>query len=306
MGLALLFPGQGTQHPATMPWLDGRAEAAATLQRLSDSLDPAWRTRLGDGPWATANRNAQPLVTGLSIAAWQCLADRLPAPAVVAGYSVGELAAFCAAGVLEPATALSLAHERADAMERAAAGRPMGMLAVHGLPPQELEPLCRRHDLALAIRLGHDSVIVGGLAPELAAAEAQLLAAGARTTRLAIQVASHTPWMAEAVAHFAHRLSDVTFAPPRAAVVCNFTAATGRTPADLARCLAGQLASPIHWDACTDAIAERGARCVLEVGPGTTLSALWRARRPDIPVRSVDDFRSPEAVVAWVEKTLAQ
>jgi [acyl-carrier-protein] S-malonyltransferase len=305
VGLAVLFPGQGTQHAATMPWLDGRPEAATTLQVLSASLDPAWRTRLGNAQWATANRHAQPLITGLSIAAWQCLADKLPTPAVVAGYSVGELAAFCAAGVFDAATALSLACDRADAMERAAAGHRMGLLAVHGLRPPMLERLCERHALSLAIRLCEDTAIVGGLSASLETAEGEITAIGARSTRLAIHVASHTPWMAAAATRFAQRLDDVTFAPQKAAIVCNFTASAIRNATDLRRCLAAQIASPVLWDACTDTMAERGVRCVLEVGPGTTLSSLWRSRHPHIPARSADDFRSPEAIAAWVHKTLA-
>lgn len=301
MGLALIFPGQGTQHAQTLPWLDARPEAAATLERI----DPAWRSRLADAQWATANRHAQPLITGLSIAAWQCLADQLPAPAVVAGYSVGELAAFCAAGVVDAATALSLARDRAEAMEHAGAGRPMGLLSVHGLRPPELEALCERHALSLAIRLCRESVIVGGLGPSLEAAQAELAAGGTRCTRLAITVASHTPWMADAAAAFARRLGATGFAAPKAAIVCNFGATVRRTPADLAHSLAAQIASPIRWDLCTDTIAERGVRCVLEVGPGTTLSALWRARHPHIPARSVDEFRSPAAIAAWVARTLA-
>jgi [acyl-carrier-protein] S-malonyltransferase len=287
-----------------MPWVDSHPAAAATLQLLSASIDPAWRSRLGDARWASDNRNAQPLITGLSIAAWTCLTDQVPAPAVVAGYSVGELAAFCAAGVYDPATAMSFARERAAAMDLAAAGLRMGLLAVRGLQPPMLKRLCERHALAPAIRLGHDSAIVGGLAPSLDAAEADLAATGLRATRLAVNVASHTPWMAAAAAAFAERLGAAAFAPPTTAIVCNFDATAHRGSAELAHCLAAQIASPIAWDSCTDAIAERGVRCVLEVGPGAALAAHWRARHPDVPVRSVEDFRSPEAVADWVRKTL--
>ncbi len=304
MTLALLFPGQGTQHVDTLPWLDSRPEAAATLQLLASSLGVHWRSRLADTAWATANRVAQPLITGLCIAAWQCLATKLPAPAVIAGYSVGELAAFCAAGVFDAATAMSLSQDRADAMERSAAGQRTGLLALHGVPTPVLDRLCERHALSLAIRLGPDSAIVGGLASSLDAAEAELAASGSRSTRLAVHVASHTPWMSEAAAAFARRLAAATLAAPKATLVCNLTAAATRAPEELARCLAGQIASPVLWDACMDAIAERGVRCVLEVGPATTLSALWRARHPNIAVRSVDEFRSPDAIAAWVDKVL--
>jgi [acyl-carrier-protein] S-malonyltransferase len=96
----------------------------------------------------------------------------------------------------------------------------------------------------------------------------------------------------------------VAFAAPTTALVCNHTATVVRAPAELAHALSHQIASPIRWDACMDTMAERGPTCVLEIGPGTTLAGLWRTRHPGIPVRSIDDFRSDAAVVAWVERTL--
>ena len=75
---------------------------------------------------------AQPLLTGLGIAAWQALAPDLPPPAAVAGYSVGELPACCVAGVFDADTALALAAFRAEAMDSAAAGEAGGLMALQG------------------------------------------------------------------------------------------------------------------------------------------------------------------------------
>jgi [acyl-carrier-protein] S-malonyltransferase len=306
MSLALLFPGQGSQHAGALPWLDRRPEAADVLQLIAATLGTDWRARLRDAAWATSNEVAQPLVTGLGIAAWQCVADKLPRPAVIAGYSVGELAAFAAAGVFDATAAMALAGVRANAMQRSTAGRPTGLLAVHTMLPQRLEPWRERHRLSLAIRLSGDSCIVGGLASCLDAAQAELVAAGVRCTRLAINVASHTHWMTGAAAEFAQCLSSVRFAVPPVALVCDESATLSREPQVLARCLAAQIATPILWDSCMDTIAERGVRCVLEVGPGSALSALWRNRYADIPARSVDEFGSPEAISAWVDKALSR
>jgi [acyl-carrier-protein] S-malonyltransferase len=54
-----------------------------------------------------------------------------------------------------------------------------------------------------------------------------------------------------------------------------------------------------------DCIAERGVRCVLEVGPGAALAAMWRERHPGIPARSVDEFQSPDGVALWVQRQLS-
>jgi [acyl-carrier-protein] S-malonyltransferase len=305
MSLALLFSGQGSQHAGALQWLDRRPEAADVLRLVAATLGADWRARMVDAAWATSNEVAQPLVTGLSLSAWHCVADKLPRPAVIAGYSVGELAAFAAAGVFDVTAAMTLAGVRADAMQRSTAGRPTGLLAVHAMTPQHLDRWRERHGLSLAIRLSGDSCIVGGLASSLEAAQAELAAAGVRCTRLAINVASHTHWMAAAAAEFARCLSSVRFAVPQMTLVCDESATLSREPQVLAQCLAAQIAAPILWDSCMDTIAERGVRCVLEIGPGSPLSALWRNRYPDIPARSVDEFGSPEGISTWVSKTLS-
>lgn len=302
MTLALLFPGQGAQHPQMLRWLDRRPEAATTLGQLAALIGSDWRNRLDDADWLASNRVAQPLLTGIGLAAWQCLSERLPLPAVVAGYSVGELAAFAVAGAFDTEAALALAGTRADLMSASVSGTDTGLLAVHGPRARELgeaDP-----DLAVAIRIADERVIVGGPSPALDRAATRWTQAGLRCTRLTVRIASHTPWMSGAAAAFAQRLSAMPLRTPRAAIACNFSGAATRNAAALSQALARQIASPVRWGECMDSIAERRTRCVLEVGPGATLAAMWRERHPAIPVRSVDEFRDVDGIVRWVERTL--
>ena len=304
MSLALLFAGQGTQHAAMLPWLEACPAAAPVLTLIKAQLGSDWRSRLAEPEWAQSNAVAQPLLTGLSLAAWQALAPSLPVPAVVAGYSVGELAAYCVAGVFSVADAMTLAVDRAAAMDRSAAGLDTGLLSVQGLDAQALQAACTRHGLSMAIRLAADRAVLGGLSVALVAAEQELSADGARCTRLPVRVASHTPWMSAAAAEFEERLSAVALSSPRSTLVCNAIGAAEREPGRLKQLLARQMAVPVRWDSCMDAIAERRVRCVLEVGAGHALATLWRDRHPDIPVRSLDEFRSAQAIVRWVNTAL--
>ena len=306
MSLALLFPGQGTQHAAMLPWLDAHPAAQGTLAQLASAIGPDWRQRLADPAWSSANTVAQSLLTATGVAAWQCLAPLLPAPAVVAGYSVGELPAFCAAGVYSPAVALQLARVRAAAMSASAAGLASGLLAVQGLSAAAIETVCRTHGLAVAVQMSATRVVFGGLDSALQAAESALAAAGAHGTRLAVGLASHTPWMAAAARDVTAHLQGVAFAAPGCALVCNLGGSALRQPADLRHALAAQIDHPVRWQACLDAVAERGVRCVLEIGPGSTLARLWAERGNPVPARSIDEFRSPQAVARWVQATLAR
>lgn len=315
MSLGLLFPGQGSQAPGMLSWLDadGRSDPAnaadgvdgAPLASMAAILGADWRARLTDDPgWSARNAVAQPLVAGVCLAAWARLAPLLPAPTVVAGYSVGELAAFSVAGVFGPATALALAVQRAAVMDGSATGSGTGLLFVGEARPGLVASLCQRHDLAVAIRIDPGRAVLGGLRDGLARAAEDAAAAGAHADLLPIAVASHTRWLADAVAPFAAVLAAAPFAAPTPRLICNFDGMGRRSPNDLRRALAGQLAAPVPWDRCMDAVAERGVRCVLEVGPGNVLSRWWNARHSGVAARSVDDFHAPKSVADWVTRTL--
>jgi [acyl-carrier-protein] S-malonyltransferase len=305
VSLALLFPGQGTQHPQMLPWLEQEAEAQPLLAAMAQVIGADWRNALADAKWSTSNAVAQPLLVGIELATWRCLRAVLPAPAVVVGYSVGELSAFAAAGVFDAQTALALSSVRARCMDDSVQGLDTGLLAVADLPLDAIAAWAARHALSVAIRLGPDRAIVGGKAADLQVAAQERAVAHARFTPIAARVASHTPWMQPAAAAFAQALAAVPLQTPQAATVCNFTGEATRRPAELQRCLSAQMASTVLWDSCMETIAERGVRCALEVGPGTTLATLWRNAHPQIPVRSADEFRSARAVADWVARSCA-
>ena len=297
MSFALVFSGQGMQHPAMLPWLasdDVQVQLTCAQLGVDD-----WRKCLEDAEWAACNRHAQCLLTGLGLSAWQQLAAHLPPPAAIAGYSVGELAAFSAAGVFDTATALDLARDRAEAMDRCATDTPGGLLAVSGLAIPALEQLCHKAGVAVAICNGVDSAVIGGPYAALARAESQALQQNAHCTRLKIHVASHTPWMRAAADSFAQTLAPLPFQRPRSVLFSN-AADRILDAAQAKAALATQIAQTVRWDECMDNLAARGVRCVLEVGPGQALARIWNQRYPDIPARACDDFRSAAAVVAWV------
>ena len=305
MSLALLFPGQGTQHASMLAWLDHQPEAAATLGLMAEHIGSDWRSRAGDAvAWASQNTVAQVLMTGLCIAAWQCLAPRLPAPVVIAGYSVGELPAFCAAGVFDARDALHLAAQRAQAMDASSRGQRGGLLAVSGAAQTLVARISQRHGLALAIRIAADRCVIGGPDAALAAAQAELVSAGAQCTPLAVRVASHTPQMNAAAQRFARLIEPMSFARPNALLVCNHTGAGVREGAALKRALAAQIAATVQWERSIETIAERGVRCVLEVGPGASLAKIWNASHPHIASRSIDEFQSLQGVLRWVDSAM--
>ncbi|GKS97758.1 acyltransferase domain-containing protein [Acidovorax sp. SUPP3434] len=297
MSYALVFSGQGMQHPDMLPWLADGAPVRAVNERLGVR---DWRAALQDTDWAARNAHAQVLLTGLSLAAWDALSPLLPPPAAVAGYSVGELAAFSAAGVFDAGTALSLAQARAEAMDRCAAGHPGGLIGVSRMAPAAIDALVRDTGLAVAIRNGPDSVVLGGALAALDRAEALATAQGGHCTRLRVGVASHTPALQPAADAFRQVLEGTAFARPRTALFSNAADRIASVP-QAREALAAQIARTVRWDECMDNLHARGVRCVVEVGPGQALAKMWNARYPGVPARACDEFRSAQALAAWVD-----
>lgn len=301
MAYALLFTGQGAQHAGMLPWLQHDDTVAAIEQHLGTD----WRTRLASPAWAGHNAHAQVLLTGLALAAFGQLTAELGPPAAVAGYSVGELAAFAAAGVFDTATALQLAAQRAACMDEAGARCATGLMAVSGHAPEGLQPLCRAFDLEVAIRIGPDSAVLGGPIDALAAAAPVASAQGLQVTPLNVAMASHTRWMRPAAQAFGAVLRGLPLRAPHTPLV---SVALGRvlSAGQAGEALELQMAQTLCWDECLERLAAQRVQAVLEIGPQQALARMWNERWPGVPARSADEFRSRAAVVAWVKKQQAR
>jgi [acyl-carrier-protein] S-malonyltransferase len=297
MSWALVFSGQGLQHPGMLSWLQ-RDEIVGSMEA---ELGTDWRDRLADPEEAGNNRRTQVLLTATSCAAWAQLQALVEPPAIVAGYSVGEMAAFAAAGVFDAPTAVALAGQRAACMDQAARSTDTGLLAVTGASEGGPEDLCARFELDVAIRIDPGSVVLGGQRRDLDAAASDASARGWRCTRLNIAMASHTRWMRTAAAAFDQVLAGVDLQRPMLPLISN---AKGRVrDAATARlALSSQIAQTVRWDDCMDAIAAQRVSAVLEIGPGQALARMWQERHPDVPARSADEFRSAPAIAAWLER----
>ena len=283
-------------------WVDAEPRATAALTGMADEIGPDWRTRLGDAVWAQSNHVAQCLLIGLGIAVWNSIAHAVTPPVAVAGYSVGELAAYAAAGVLDDVDAQRLAVLRAASMDLRVGSSNGGLLAVSRLAEPLIRSICRRFDLAVAIRNAPDHLIVGGKSAGLDAATREFARLGAECGRLPIAIASHTPQMNAAAADFAAVLSDFRLSDARIPVATCFRGAASRRADILRHDLAQQVCHTVQWQRCMETIAERRPECVLEVGPGTSLSRMWNAVYPNVPARSADEFQSGSAIAGWLRR----
>lgn len=296
--LLLLCPGQGGQHEAMFDLARTDAAAAALLDQAGlPAIDAATMFE---------NRIAQPAIVGATLAMWEALRRRVPAPALVAGYSVGELSAYGVAGAFDAADAVRLASVRAQLMDGAAAGTPQALVAISGVLVERARSMAGADGFAIAIVTANDSCIAGGLEDGLARLEQAVTAAGGRLQRLPVGIASHTALMAPAVGPFA----DALLAAPYHRQTCAVLSGIGAEPiSDSTRAiqtLARQLSETIVWSDCMDAAAEAGMTVALELGPGAALARMLQARHPHIACRSVADFRTLDGIVAWLARHVDQ
>jgi [acyl-carrier-protein] S-malonyltransferase len=222
---------------------------------------------------------------------------------VVAGYSVGELAAFACAQVLDVQTALALASLRAEAMDAAVQGLDTGLLSVAGMDMQSV--LNMDGQLDCAIHIGADHGIYAGQSASLDACSVRLVDRGATCKRLDVRIASHSRWMVAAAAQFAGALPLQNWAAAQCPVVLDATGTATRQTQALQRGLSEQLCNTVQWAACMDAIAEKGVRCVMEIGAGNALATMWNARHAAIPARSADEFRDASGAARWIARQIA-
>ena len=248
------------------------------------------------------NAAAQLLCCTQALAAWASLALHPRDEIVVAGYSVGELASWGCAGVLQPADVLRLAGLRAQAMD-AAGGADTSLVAVRGLARERLVSLCGEYGCEIAIVLADDQFIVGGSRAELETLSQRALTSGAqRVTRVPVAIASHTSRLAPASAAFlgalqATTVTDVSRGIRLLSGIDGDHVSDVRSGIDK---LARQISQTLDWQACLRACAEAGVTQVLELGPGRALAAMAREAIPDARCRSLEEFRTLEGLRAWL------
>lgn len=304
MSYALVFSGQANQHADMLPWLEAAPASAPVLRQMEALVGGDWRATLADPLRRADNGFAQVVITGTAMAAWAALREAgVSAPRAVAGYSVGELAAFAAAGVFTPDSALALAQMRARCMDAAVTGLHTGLLAVTGMSRSRALALCPA--LECAIDRGPEQAVLAGVDADLREALVRLPREGAQCTRLDVALASHSSWMRPALAPFEAALNSVTWSPAVCPLALNATGDLGQQVPVLRRALLAQIAQTVQWESCMQAVAERQPDCVLEMGAGAALARQWNARYPAVPARSLDEFKDLQGAVAWLQRNAA-
>jgi [acyl-carrier-protein] S-malonyltransferase len=309
MKLGMVFPGQGSQSVgmlkayAGLPGVDAvRAEAAAALG--GDFL-----RLLDEGPAEQLNLtvNTQPAMVTAAIAAygaWRALGG--PAPAIVAGHSLGEYSALVASGVLSFRDALPLVRYRAQCMQDAVPEGTGAMAAILGLDDDAARAACAEAGQAEVVQAVNfnapGQVVIAGHKGAVARAIEACKARGAkRAMALPVSAPFHSSLMRPAADRLEGFLKNVVLVPASVPVLNNVDVKIESDPDRIRSALVRQAAAPVRWAEIIRTMAAQGVTHVVECGPGRVLAALVKRIDPRLQGLAAADRASLEQVLATVK-----
>lgn len=272
------------------PWLE-LPGADERIAAWSDSinLDLA---RLGTTATAeeiTDTSVTQPLVVAATLLAHLEMTKRgllAGADTVVAGHSVGEIAAYAIAGVLSADDAVSLAATRGSEMAKACAVEPTGMAAVLGGDEAEVLARLDALDLVPANRNAAGQIVAAGAISALDKL-VEDPPAKARVRKLATAGAFHTHFMASALDGYSAAADAVTASEPTTSLLSNADGQPVGSAADAIAKLVAQLTQPVRWDLCTETMRQREVTAIIEFPPAGTLVGIAKRELRGVPTYAV-------------------
>jgi len=306
MTRAFVFPGQGAQVIGM-----GRAlaEAYAVSKAVFEEVDEALGEKLsaliweGEQETLTLTQNAQPALMATSIAAMRALeAEGIPvtSAAYVAGHSLGEYSALCAAGALTLADTARLLRLRGKAMQEAVPVGVGAMAALLGLDFETASAVAAEAAEGEVCQAANDNdpaqVVVSGHKGAVERALEIAKAKGAkRAILLPVSAPFHCALMAPAAEAMAVALHDVSIKAPAVPVIANVRARPVSDPALIRTLLVEQVTGSVRWRESVEWMAANGVTEFWEIGAGKALSGMIRRIAKEAETRAVG---TPEDVAA--------
>ncbi len=281
MATALLFAGQGAQKVGMGKSLHDASESVRALYaEASDVLgwDLAKVSFEGPDEELTQTKVCQPalFVHGMALHTILQEQGKLSDVTMALGLSLGELTAYCAAGVYDFATGLRIVAARGRLMQEACEATSGSMAAIIGESREAVAELCAANDVQAANFNAPGQIIISGEKGKIAAAvEAGKAAGMKRVMPLNVAGAYHSRLMEPARERFAAFLADIPFNAPQLTVFTNTTGAAISDPAAIKSALEQQVVSSVLWEDCMRAAAA-SADSFWELGPGGVLAGLAR------------------------------
>ncbi len=304
---AFVFPGQGAQTIGM-----GRELAAAypaardVFEEVNEALGEDLSALIWDGDieTLTLTQNAQPALMAASMAAFRALEAEgigILEANYVAGHSLGEYSALCAAGALTLADTARLLRMRGQAMQEAVPVGQGAMAAVLGLDFAAVEALARDAAEDEVCQAANDNdpaqVVISGHKGAVERAAALAKERGAkRALMLPVSAPFHSVLMQPAAAVMADALAGVDIQPPAVPLIANVRAEAVIEPGAIRRLLVEQVTGAVRWRESIANLAEAGVNEFWEIGAGKALSGMIKRTVKDVTVRNIGTPDDVQAV----------
>jgi len=314
MSIAFTFPGQGSQAVGMGKDLaEAFPEAAAVFAEVDEALGEKLSDIVWNGPeeTLTLTANAQPALMAVSIAVIRVLeakgVDLKSKVSFVAGHSLGEYSALCAAGTFSLADTARLLRTRGNAMQAAVPVGKGAMAAIIGLEHGDVEAVCREASALGACQIANDNgggqLVISGEKPAVEKAAGLASEKGAkRALMLPVSAPFHSALMAPAAEAMREALSTVEKRDPVVPVVANVLAAPVSDAGEIARLLVEQVTGQVRWRETVQWFTANDIATLYEIGSGKVLTGL--ARRIDKNVNGIA-VNTPADIDAAVAALLA-
>ena len=295
---AFVFPGQGAQAVGMGQEL---AAAYPAAREVFDRVDEALGEKLSDLIWngdietLTLTQNAQPALMATSMAAFRALESEgisITDANFVAGHSLGEYSALCAAGSLSLEDTARLLRLRGQAMQEAVPVGQGAMAAILGLDFETVDRIAREVAGDEVVQAANDNdpaqVVISGHKDAVERAAAAMKEAGAkRALMLPVSAPFHSVLMQPAAAVMADALAGVDIQPPAVPLIANVRAEAVTEPGAIRRLLVEQVTGTVRWRESITNLAEAGVTEFWEIGAGKALSGMIKRIAKDVTVLNI-------------------
>ena len=313
MAIAFTFPGQGSQ---TVGMGKDLAAAYPEAKTVFDEVDAALGEKLStiifEGPedTLTLTANAQPALMAVSMALIRVLEARglklENVASYVAGHSLGEYSALCAAGMFSISDTARLLRIRGNAMQAAVPAGQGAMAAIIGLENDDVEAACEQARAHGAVQIANDNgggqVVISGLKSAVEVAAATATEKGAkRALMLPVSAPFHSSLMQPAADAMREALAGVSKSAPVVPVLSNVRAAPVSDPDEIARLLVEQVTGQVRWRETVAWFAANGVETLAEIGAGKVLTGLARRIDRSITGLNVSGPADIDAFLAAIE-----
>ena len=297
MKVAFTFPGQGSQAVGMGKDLaDSFPEARAVFAEVDEALGQKLSDIMWNGPeeTLTLTANAQPALMAVSMAVIRVLEakglDLKSKVAYVAGHSLGEYSALCAAGTFSIGDTARLLRIRGNAMQAAVPVGEGAMAAIIGLEHGDVQAICAEASAMGPCQIANDNgggqlVISGGKAAVEKAAALATEKGAKRAIMLPVSAPFHSALMGPAADAMREALAKVEKKDPVVPLIANVRAAPVTSAAEIADLLVEQVTGQVRWRETVEWFGANGVTTLYEIGAGKVLTGL--ARRIDKNINGV-------------------